>query len=84
MVLEKSLESPLDSKEIQPIHPKGNQSCIFIGRMNADAEISLDTVGSFQRSKSGSREMNQKRIIMVQLRGDGGLKDDGSCCGNNN
>lgn len=46
--------------------------------------ISLDTVGSFQRSNSGNREMNQERIIMVQLRGDGGLKDDGSCCGNNN
>ena len=30
MVLEKTLESPLDSKEIQPVHPKGNQSSIFI------------------------------------------------------
>ena len=32
VVLEKTLESPLDSKEIQPVHPKGNQSWIFIGR----------------------------------------------------
>ena len=32
MVLEKTLESPLDCKEIQPVHPKGNQSRIFIGR----------------------------------------------------
>ena len=32
MVLEKTLESPLDSKEIQPVHPKGDQSWIFIGR----------------------------------------------------
>ena len=39
VVLEKSLESPLDSKEIQPVHPKGNQSWIFIGR--TDAEVSL-------------------------------------------
>ena len=31
MVLEKTLESPLDCKEIQPVHPKGNESCIFIG-----------------------------------------------------
>ena len=38
MVLEKTLESPLDSKEIQPIHPKGNQSWIFIGRTDAEAE----------------------------------------------
>ena len=37
-VLEKTLESPLDSKEIQPVHPKGNQSWIFIGRTNAEAE----------------------------------------------
>ena len=33
VVLEKSLQSPLDSKEIQPVHPKGNQSWIFIGRL---------------------------------------------------
>ena len=33
VVLEKTLESPLDCKEIQPVHPKGNQSWIFIGRM---------------------------------------------------
>ena len=38
MVLEKTLESPLDSKEIQPVHPKGNQSWIFIGRTDAEAE----------------------------------------------
>ena len=36
--LEKTLESPLDSKEIQPVHPKGNQSWIFIGRTDAEAE----------------------------------------------
>ena len=38
MVLEKTLESPLDCKEIKPVHPKGNQSWIFIGRADADAE----------------------------------------------
>ena len=38
-VLEKTLESPLDCKEIQPVHPKGNQSWIFIGRTDAEAEI---------------------------------------------
>ena len=38
VVLEKTLESPLDCKEIQPVHPKGNQSWIFIGRTNAEAE----------------------------------------------
>ena len=39
VVLEKTLESPLDSKEIQPAHPKGNQSWVFIGRTDVEAEI---------------------------------------------
>ena len=41
VVLEKTLESPLDCKEIQPVHPKGNQSWIFIGRTDADAETPI-------------------------------------------
>ena len=39
--LKKSLESPLDCKEIQPVHTKGNQSWIFIGRADAEAEVSI-------------------------------------------
>ena len=39
VVLEKTLESPLDCKEIQPVHPKGNQSWIFIGRTDVEAPI---------------------------------------------
>ena len=38
MVLESLLESPLDCKEIQPVHPKGDQSWVFIGRTDAKAE----------------------------------------------
>ena len=38
MVLEKTLESPLDCKEIQPVHPKGDQPWVFIGRTDAEAE----------------------------------------------
>ena len=38
MVLEKTLVSPLDCKEIQPVHSKGDQSWVFIGRTDADAE----------------------------------------------
>ena len=38
MVLEKTLESPLDCKDIQPVHPKGDQSWVFIGRTDAEAE----------------------------------------------
>ena len=36
---EDSFESPLDCKEIQPVHPKGDQSWVFIGRTDAEAEI---------------------------------------------
>ena len=41
VVLEKTLESPLDCKEIQPVHPKGNKSWIFIGRTDAEAETPI-------------------------------------------
>ena len=41
MVLENTLESPSDCKEIQPVHPKGNQSWIFIGRTDAEAETPI-------------------------------------------
>ena len=39
MVLEKTLESPLDSKEIQPVHPEGDKSWLFIGRTDAESEL---------------------------------------------
>ena len=39
--MEETLESPLDCKEIQPVHPKGNQSCVFIGRTDAEAETPI-------------------------------------------
>ena len=41
VVLEKTLESPLDCKEIQPFHPKGNQSWVFVGRTDAEAETPI-------------------------------------------
>ena len=41
MALEKTLESPLDCKEIQPVHPKGDQSWVFIGRTNVEAETPI-------------------------------------------
>ena len=41
MVLEKTLESPLDCKEIQLVHPKGNQSWVFIRRTDAEAETPI-------------------------------------------
>ena len=40
-MLEKTLESPLDSKEIKPVNPKGNQPPVFIGRADAEAEAPI-------------------------------------------
>ena len=41
MLFEKTLESPLDCKEIQPVHPEGDQSWVFIGRTDADPETPI-------------------------------------------
>jgi len=41
VVLKKTLESPLDSKKIKTVNPKGNQSCIFIGRTDTEAEAPI-------------------------------------------
>ena len=41
MVLEKTLENPLDCKEIQPVHPIGDESWVFIGRGDAEAETPI-------------------------------------------
>ena len=41
MVLEKTLESPLDCKKIQPVHSKGDQSWVFIGRTDVEAETPI-------------------------------------------
>ena len=40
-MLKKTLESPLDCKEIKPVHPKGNQSWVFIGRTDVEAEAPI-------------------------------------------
>ena len=41
MLLEKTLEGPLDCKKIQSVHPKGDQSWVFIGRINAEVETPI-------------------------------------------
>ena len=51
MVLEKTLESPLDWKEIQPVHPKEDQSWVFIGRTDAEAETPVPDVKSWLTGK---------------------------------
>ena len=47
VVLEKTLESPLDCKEIQPVHPKGDQSWIFVGRTDADWNWNSSTLATW-------------------------------------
>ena len=68
MVLEKTLESPLDCKEIQPVHPKGDQSWVFIGRTDAEAETPI--LGHFMR-----RVDSLEKTLM--LRGIGGRRRRG-------
>ena len=63
MVLEKTLESPLDCKEIQPVHPKGDQFWVFIGRNDAEAETlilwqSINSLGGI----GGRRRRGRQRM----------------------
>ena len=77
VVLENTLESPLDCKEIQPVHPKGNQSSIFIGRTEAKAEIQyfghlMWRTDSLEKSLrlgkfEGRRRMGLQRMMMASL-----------------
>ena len=63
MVLEKTLESPLDCKEIQPVHPKGNQFSIFIERTDAEAEgpvlCLMHITDSFERTLRKDRRQEK-------------------------
>ena len=68
VVLEKILGSPLDCKEIQPVHPKGNQSWIFIGR--TDAEMKLQYLGHLmQRTDSFEKTLMLGKIEAGRRRG---------------
>ena len=72
MVLEKTLESPLDYKEIQPVHPKGDQSWVFTGRTDVEAETPIlchlmRTADSFEKTLmlgkiEGRRRRGRQRI----------------------
>ena len=63
VVLEKTLESPLDCKEIQPVNPKGNQSWIFIGRTDVEAET--PTLGYLMRRTDSF----EKTLILGKIQG---------------
>ena len=72
MVLENTLENPLDSKEIQPVHPKGNQSWVFTGGTDVEAETPIlwppdAKADSFEKTLmlgkiEGRRRREQKRM----------------------
>ena len=66
MVLEKTLESVLDCKEIQPVHPKGNQSWIFIGRTDAETPIFSHLM---QRTDSFEKTLMLRKIDSRRRRG---------------
>ena len=76
LVLEKTLESSLDCKEIQPVHPKGNQSWIFFGRTDAEAEAPIlwppDAKNQVIRKdpeavKGWSRRRGQQRMKLLDV-----------------
>ena len=67
-MLEKTLENPLDSKEIQPVHPKGNQSWIFIGRTDAEAETPILLATWFKKLTHLKRPWRWERLT---VRGEG-------------
>ena len=71
-VLEKTLESPLDCEEIKPVHPKGDQSWVFIGRADVEAETPyfghlMQRTDSFEKTLmlekiEGRRRRGQQRM----------------------
>ena len=66
--MEKTLESPLDFKELQPVHPKGDQSWVFIGR--TDVELKLQYFGHLiQRTDSSEKTLMLGKIEGRRRRG---------------
>ena len=73
VVLEETLESPLNCKEIQPVHPKGNQSWVFIGKTDVEAEIPI--LGHLmQRADSFEKTLMLGKIEGRQRRGQQGMR----------
>ena len=69
VVLEKTVESPLDSKEIKPVNPKGNQSWMFIGRIDAEAEAPILWLHLWRRADSLEKTMMLGKIEGRRRRG---------------
>ena len=79
VVLEKTLESPLDCKAIQPVHPKGNQSWVFIGRTDAEAETPVlwppDKKYSFEKTPMLGKIEGRRRRGWQRMRWLDGITD---------
>ena len=66
MVLEKTLENPLDCKEIQPVHPKEDQSWVFVGMTDAKAEIPILQLSDAKMRRTDSLK---KTLMLVKIEG---------------
>ena len=80
MVLEKTLESPLDCKEIQPVHPKGDQSWVFIGRTHAEAKLQyfghlMQRADSFEKTLIPGKIEGRRRRERQRMRWLDGITD---------
>ena len=78
MVLKKALESPLDCKEIQPVHPKGDQSWGFIGRTDAEAEALahlIQRANSLEKTLMLGRTGGKRRRGRQRMRWLDGIND---------
>ena len=80
MVLEKTLESPVDCKEIQPIHPKGDQSWVFIGGTDVEAETPIfghlmQRADSFQKTLMLGKIEGRRRRERQRMRWLDGITD---------
>ena len=69
MVLEKTPASPLDYKEIQPVHPKGDQSWVFIGRTNAEAPDVKNWLIGKDPDAGKDRQQNEKGMTEDEMVG---------------
>ena len=83
VVLEKSLKSPLDCKEIQPVHPKGDQSWMFIGRTDAKAETPIlwpPDADSFEKTLMLGKIEGRRRKGWQRMRRLDGITDSMDMC----
>ena len=80
VVLEKTLESPMDCKEIQPVHPKGDQSWVFIGRTDVEAKLQyfghlMRRADSFEKTLMLRKIEGRRRMGLPRLRWLDGITD---------